>query len=322
MYNTKAGGDELYGIEPFSYYVKNLFLNLNYIAAVGILAGVFAPFIRTTAPKTDTWILLLPVYIWLAVVAPRPHKEERFLYPIYPCICLGASILSVWIVEGIVTYTTSRKKPQTSTRYGSILFLNTIVWGPAILLSIARTTALVKYYSAPLSIYADLPQAIIMEEGSDEPAVICTCGEWYRFPSSFYIPNKSSSFGFAPSTFGGQLPQLFTVAGSGPSSLLSDDSPNQFNDMNQPEPGSYTPLHTCDYLVELDSSVLSCTEQLDGFTWEPIISSPFLDASATSSIHRIIYIPRLHEKGIKQGKIRYDNFVLYSKTKIDTLDPN
>ena len=47
MYNTKAGGDELYGIEPFSYYVKNLFLNLNYVAPVGILAGLlFVPFIR------------------------------------------------------------------------------------------------------------------------------------------------------------------------------------------------------------------------------------------------------------------------------------
>ena len=252
------------------------------------------------------------MYIWLAIVAPRPHKEERFLYPIYPCICLGASMLSIWVVEGILNYMTSGKKQRTSTRSGSILFLNGIVWGPAILFSFARTTALIKYYSAPLSIYADLPHTI-MKEKSDQSTVICTCGEWYRFPSSFYIPDESSSFGFAPSTFGGQLPQLFTVAGSGPPSLLSDGSPNKFNDMNRPEPGSYTPLHTCDYLVELDSSLSSCTEQLDGFTWEPIISSPFLDASATSSIHRIIYIPRLHEKGIEQGKIRYDNFVLYTK---------
>ncbi|KAL3912155.1 MAG: hypothetical protein SGARI_001303 [Bacillariaceae sp.] len=40
IYNTASGGDELYGVEPFSYYVKNLILNLNYVALVGIGAGL------------------------------------------------------------------------------------------------------------------------------------------------------------------------------------------------------------------------------------------------------------------------------------------
>ena len=30
VYNATAGGDELYGVEPLSYYIKNLLLNFNF----------------------------------------------------------------------------------------------------------------------------------------------------------------------------------------------------------------------------------------------------------------------------------------------------
>ncbi|KAL7485508.1 hypothetical protein ACHAW6_011959 [Cyclotella cf. meneghiniana] len=35
-YNARAGGDELYGVEPLSYYVKNLALNFNLVALLGL----------------------------------------------------------------------------------------------------------------------------------------------------------------------------------------------------------------------------------------------------------------------------------------------
>ena len=136
--------------------------------------------------------------------------------------------------------------------------------------------------------------------------VICTCGEWYRFPSSFFV--GSNVFGFAPSTFNGQLPQVFSDEGSGPSTASS----NRFNDKNQPEMGSYTPLESCDFIVELSASLNSCLGQ-NGIKWNPIIKEPFLDADATSSaIHRILYIPFLHEHAVESGKVHYTDFALYS----------
>ena len=27
---------------------------------------------------------MLPIYLWLAIFSLQPHKEERFMYPIYP----------------------------------------------------------------------------------------------------------------------------------------------------------------------------------------------------------------------------------------------
>lgn len=41
------------------------------------------------------WLTLSPMYIWIMIFFSQPHKEERFLFPIYPLICLcGAVALS------------------------------------------------------------------------------------------------------------------------------------------------------------------------------------------------------------------------------------
>ena len=104
--STSGGGDELYGVEPLSYYVKNLALNWNAVAVLGLLSlplvllsggaqGAFS--VSSSSSKSPSssgigWVLL-PLYLWLAVVVPRPHKEERFLFPIYPILCAGAALV-------------------------------------------------------------------------------------------------------------------------------------------------------------------------------------------------------------------------------------
>lgn len=41
------------------------------------------------------WLTLAPMYIWFLIFFIQPHKEERFLFPVYPLICLcGAVSLS------------------------------------------------------------------------------------------------------------------------------------------------------------------------------------------------------------------------------------
>lgn len=36
-----------------------------------------------------------PLYLWYLVMFTRPHKEERFLFVVYPIIILGAAIVIV-----------------------------------------------------------------------------------------------------------------------------------------------------------------------------------------------------------------------------------
>lgn len=49
------------------------------------------------------WLTLSPMYLWMLVFFTRPHKEERFLFPIYPLICLSGAValssLQVWFVS-------------------------------------------------------------------------------------------------------------------------------------------------------------------------------------------------------------------------------
>ena len=41
------------------------------------------------------WLTLAPMYVWFIIFFIQPHKEERFLFPVYPLICLcGAVALS------------------------------------------------------------------------------------------------------------------------------------------------------------------------------------------------------------------------------------
>jgi len=97
MYNAIGGsGDELYGIEPISYYIKNLFLNLSVawpLAAISPAVYLVSFLVKkrtagttTTDGKIRGVVLHVQAVIWLAILFSRPHKEERFLYPIYPLI--------------------------------------------------------------------------------------------------------------------------------------------------------------------------------------------------------------------------------------------
>lgn len=293
MYNIKAGGDELYGVEPWTYYVKNLLLNFNY-AVVGITSVLPLFLLKQERSKNvSVLILLLPMYLWLLIVGPRPHKEERFLFPIYPCISLGAAISTVTIVDGLLSWLR-----QTTPRSSTVLKIQALLWAPAAILSLSRASALAKYYTAPLNVYAQL-----QKEPNVVDSVVCTCGEWYRFPSSFFLPPTIDSFRFVQSSFQGQLPQPFTSKGSGPGAKT------KFNDRNRPEPGSYVTIDDCDYLIDLWTS--DCRE--NDFIWKPIAHDSFLDAERTSTLHRTLYIPYLHEQAMTHGGAEYVDYVLYKK---------
>ena len=38
------------------------------------------------------YLTLIPMYLWILIFFTQAHKEERFLYPIYPLICLSAAL--------------------------------------------------------------------------------------------------------------------------------------------------------------------------------------------------------------------------------------
>lgn len=100
-YNVLASdtSSELYGTEPWDFYFKNCALNFNVAFPLALAAPILMglvqiiPGLAAQRPASRLGLLALaPLYLWLAIFVPQPHKEERFLYPVYPIICLAAAV--------------------------------------------------------------------------------------------------------------------------------------------------------------------------------------------------------------------------------------
>ncbi len=332
VYNTGWGGDginrdELYGVEDVSYYVKNLILNWNGFAVMGILA---LPFIlikqiicmvyrksKSNVKEELSFgrslaVLLLPAYLWVAVVFSRPHKEERFLFPIYPLLAIGASSVMNLVVDG------SGIPSFFQRRFGGEkdrikLFTMVMMMLPFILLSISRSFLLSDGYTAPLQIFTELHHIIKQDEhrnlNKEGQSLICTGGEWYRFPSSYHLPDEYQ-LAFLKSSFDGQLPQAFTKFGSREESI---EIQGRFNDLNEEEMDRYVDISDCSYVIDMTTGEDSLREndtsealayiQQDDVRWEKVTSTKFLDADRTPSVHRILYLPLIRNASYKQYAI-------------------
>lgn len=299
QYNAAAGGDELYGVEPTSYYVKNLLLNLNLVAPLGVI--ILPMIVFTQLREVDLVVLLCPLYLWLAITVPRPHKEERFLYPIYPLLCLGA-VLTVDKIANFVGRIMSGLSRHKELMRGQRHAMHACVWTVVAMLALSRTWALYKYYSAPMHIFAALHNHPKEKDGS---GTVCVCGEWYRFPSSFFLP-PDTHLAFLESSFKGQLPQPFTKYGS---RVESQQYLQPFNDQNKEESLRYVDTNSCDFIVDLQDG--ECAPP----SAEIVESVAFLDSSRTSALHRILYIPHLHEHAVATGAVQYNQYILYKITR-------
>jgi len=95
LYNAGGNGDNLYGIEPLSYYIKNLLLTNHLIFPLALLFPLLYPFlsrefksssssflfIRTLlsyldflASKLKSLVVTCCGYLWIGVLFSRPHK--------------------------------------------------------------------------------------------------------------------------------------------------------------------------------------------------------------------------------------------------------
>ncbi|XP_058865684.1 alpha-1,2-mannosyltransferase ALG9-like isoform X3 [Acipenser ruthenus] len=103
LYNVfSPHGPDLYGTEPWHFYLVNGFLNFNVVFVLALLSlpvtAVMGALLQRFSVQNlgrPYWLTLSPMYIWMLIFFTRPHKEERFLFPVYPLICLcGAVALS------------------------------------------------------------------------------------------------------------------------------------------------------------------------------------------------------------------------------------
>uniref|UniRef100_A0ABK0LJG1 Mannosyltransferase n=3 Tax=Rattus norvegicus TaxID=10116 RepID=A0ABK0LJG1_RAT len=302
LYNVfTSHGPDLYGTEPWYFYLINGFLNFNVAFALALLVLPLTFLMEYLLQRFHVqnlghpyWLTLAPMYIWFMIFFIQPHKEERFLFPVYPLICLcGAVALSA--LQKCYHFVFQRYRLEHYTVTSSWLALGTVfLFG---LLSFSRSVALFRGYHGPLDLYPEFyriatdPTIHTVPEG--RPVNVCVGKEWYRFPSSFLLPDNWQ-LQFIPSEFRGQLPKPFA---EGP--LATRIVPAHMNDQNREEPSRYIDISKCHYLVDVDTMRETPREpnySSNREEWVSLAHRPFLDASRSSKLLRAFYIPFLSDQ--------------------------
>uniref|UniRef100_A0A671SH02 Mannosyltransferase n=1 Tax=Sinocyclocheilus anshuiensis TaxID=1608454 RepID=A0A671SH02_9TELE len=164
-------------------------------------------------------------------------------------------------------------------------------------LSLSRSVALFRGYHAPLDLYPEFHRI------AKDPAIhtvpegrlvnVCAGKEWYRFPSSFLLPNNWH-LQFIQSEFRGQLPKPYSM---GPDATWM--IPSDMNDQNLEELSRYVELKQCHYLVDLATETEAPREPRyanNKEEWSIIVEKPFLDTTRSSRLLRAFFIPFLSEQ--------------------------
>lgn len=207
QYNVVGGGESsLYGVEAWPFYFINGVLNFG-IALPAAL--IFAPValmgamnLTSTRITRRTLWAMSPLYLWLAAITALPHKEERFLYVVYPQvrsqralkhmdatihylivqqqhvsflqICLGAGV-TLSVIPRVATDLAQAVSAKVKTA-GELRGSVTKATGLAVLLamlastafSVSRICGMLINYSAPMHTWAQIPKAanVMMTERS------------------------------------------------------------------------------------------------------------------------------------------------------------
>ncbi|KJZ79165.1 hypothetical protein HIM_01316 [Hirsutella minnesotensis 3608] len=303
---SSTGGPELYGTEPWHFYFKNLMLNFNIWFILALLALPLFMVQKAVSASGEgfqsglrTIVFLAPFYTWLAIFTAQPHKEERFMYPLYPFLTLNASISLHILLSAIGTTNPKSLLSRIPARLrllavGGVMFLS-------LDLGLARIYGLYSAYYAPLSIYKPL-----WGEGNGQLAIggtedsVCFGKEWYRFPSSYFLP-RDMHIKFVRSAFRGLLPGEFSEAKVGFGFWSGTWLPTSgLNDRNEEDLGKYVDVRMCSFLV--DTQYPDRTDSLppdepdyiaDSTAWDIVKCEPFLDAANTHILARTLWVPDL-----------------------------
>ena len=241
-YNVFGGssrGPDIFGTEPWHFYMRNLLLNFNVWFLLALCAGpisMLQQLLRhpsaTRLPFMRSLVFISPFYLWLVIFSAQPHKEERFMYPVYPFLCLNAAITLHHLLRYLGHPSTTSLAGRTPGIIKAVLATGSI--SLIVIVGFLRTCGTVTAYRAPSRIYTPLQDLGYQNAGGS----VCLGKEWYRFPSSFFLPEKSRA-NFIKSDFGGLLPGQFSEQRGRFGLPSSWTLPSGMNDQNIEDPGKH-----------------------------------------------------------------------------------
>ncbi|KAK9719431.1 mannosyltransferase [Basidiobolus ranarum] len=329
-YNVLSGGGKgpnIFGTEPWWFYFVNGILNFNiiFVFALISLPGLLLTYwmdLPKSQPQSAKGIpspyikfmtRLAPFYLWLFIFTVQPHKEERFLFVVYPLICLNAAvglfIVRGWLENLYIKYLAKRVNLDYS--FIVTFFIGAVI-SVFLIISMSRVVGLYTHYQAPLEVYSKfytdefLNHTIQVHNGTE--VNVCVGKEWYRFPSHYFLPDNFR-LKFVRSSFRGLLPKYFYEDPSGKSSRREGTRmiPDHMNDLNHEEMDRYIDIGRCDYLIDVDYPSRPNNAEEPRYVnetehWSQYFCQPFLDQANSPALTRAFYIPGLDETSNQWGE--------------------
>lgn len=248
----------LYGVEPWSFYAKNLVLNLN-------LCALLAPLALPLLALRKQWLMFFVCassMVWLGFMLVLPHKEQRFLYPIYPLLILSGATVIALVFDVLNRWGAAR----LGSTMVALCLIGMVVVGSS------RVVAQTHQRSGPTTVWHGLQNVA-------NNATVCMGDDWYRFPSSFWLPHNGVKLRFIPSGFHGLLPKPFAAW---PEATFLE--PSGMNGGNQEVIDErFVKVEDCDFVVK------ELKEQEDDS--KILRSAHLIDDSASRALYRAFYVP-------------------------------
>ncbi|KAJ1679218.1 mannosyltransferase, partial [Spiromyces aspiralis] len=320
LFGGEGRSPSLYGAEPWWFYFANGIINFNIMFVFALMSlplwgyqytlwrlldkisthhsrrrkakmalenEVLPVHREPTHPHMLLLVRLIPFYLVLTVFSLQPHKEERFLYIVYPLVAFNAAT-SLYLIRNllnemaIIMGTTK----ALGTAMSVSAKLNWLILTVTALVSGLRMFAMFQHHTSPASIYQllpafqDVPEAplgfaatahsllhlgsanVTAHDNDDhnispKPVNVCVGKDWHWFPSHYHLPNNHY-LRFLPSGFMGQLPADFVPVSdkydTGARTLCDSTSREveDINDLNREVPARYWKESDCQYIVDID----------------------------------------------------------------------
>ncbi|ORX50703.1 hypothetical protein BCR36DRAFT_412200 [Piromyces finnis] len=330
LYNVFSSdkGPNIYGVEPWHYYLFNGFLNFNIIFLLALLSIPLLafeiliskrPHLFSKMSNSLLMMKLVPMYLWILIFTAQPHKEERFLFVIYPLIVFNAAV-SIFSIKRIINIFIKFTHYENGKKLGRIVV--GLIFAIYSVLSVSRILSLYINYSAPLKVYGYLNNPDMIKELNSygHNVTICVGKEWYHFPTHYFMPN-STRIGFVKSKFDGLLPGYFK---EGDDHIGTWVIPEGMNDLNQEEFDKYVDIEQCSYMVDLyveenntinekviEPNYISQTDK-----WEKIVCKSFINKNKSHGLLRPFFFPKFIRNLISKQGLVYDDYCLLRKVGI------
>jgi alpha-1,2-mannosyltransferase len=196
------------------------------------------------------------------------------------------------------------KLPSGTHYLNHSMFIVAIMMFLTSFVGLSRILSLYKNYHAPMDLMIEInnnPDVIPKGVRPYEDINFCVGKDWYRFPTSFFFPNKQFRIRFLKSEFRGMLPAYFSEEADG--TKIAHD---YFNDMNQENEYMYFDYEKCHFLMDIDFGDDETTKLEPNYTamtkeWEVYKSLPFINAKKSNRFMRAFYIPVVNELFVKYG---------------------